>query len=512
MIIRCPYCEFSRSVSPDRIPSKSETATCPKCGQRFRFRTLEHLRKEPTSTLPSPEPSPPGQVQGQDLWDSLENFNREMKDKDLKSQENIIPEPEAPQSPKFQEAHEHEDYSDNPFQDEAPELENPIFYEEDTSINPQDNQISLDIPQDTPPPPQDPMEQARIIEEMIQRQKEKLHGTEKEGQSKNEAMPRLDDKLPELNVAPTNEALPRLDNKFSPEIEKKSFAPAENKSSSKRKKFTLAKFFSSRKKETENKDSDKDDIKALDEAINKVKNKNHIALHSYKDSPPEEKVEQDLLLLKGDESKPIRDIGFLRDNTEEEKEEAQKETEILWEHPDKFGWISSFFKTGKEVMFSAPSFFIKIPQGGSLSSSFLFFLLHGYFSILCIMLWSHVASIVLAIPSLGRFSTSLPAILLLAPLALGLLLILAAGSTRLTIQIIKGQQINFNHSCRILSYAVSPLLLSIIPFVGPIAGTLWFLVSIATGCRYAYSISWPKALLATLPTILILVGTIYFLV
>ena len=38
MIIRCPHCDFSRTVDEDKIPAAAQTATCPKCHHKFRFR------------------------------------------------------------------------------------------------------------------------------------------------------------------------------------------------------------------------------------------------------------------------------------------------------------------------------------------------------------------------------------------------------------------------------------------------------------------------------------------
>ena len=38
MIIRCPHCTFSRTVEENKIPSSAQTATCPKCRHKFRFR------------------------------------------------------------------------------------------------------------------------------------------------------------------------------------------------------------------------------------------------------------------------------------------------------------------------------------------------------------------------------------------------------------------------------------------------------------------------------------------
>lgn len=41
MQIKCPQCDFTREVPEEKIPSRSEVATCPKCGVKFRFRALD---------------------------------------------------------------------------------------------------------------------------------------------------------------------------------------------------------------------------------------------------------------------------------------------------------------------------------------------------------------------------------------------------------------------------------------------------------------------------------------
>ncbi len=41
MRIRCPECRFERTIDIDQIPSTATVATCPKCGNRFRFRDPE---------------------------------------------------------------------------------------------------------------------------------------------------------------------------------------------------------------------------------------------------------------------------------------------------------------------------------------------------------------------------------------------------------------------------------------------------------------------------------------
>lgn len=40
MQIKCPHCGFSRDIPDEKIPERSELATCPKCSEKFRFRVV----------------------------------------------------------------------------------------------------------------------------------------------------------------------------------------------------------------------------------------------------------------------------------------------------------------------------------------------------------------------------------------------------------------------------------------------------------------------------------------
>ena len=50
MNIVCPDCGYTREVPDEKLPPKAATATCPKCGTRFRFRDLP---EEPARTVPA---------------------------------------------------------------------------------------------------------------------------------------------------------------------------------------------------------------------------------------------------------------------------------------------------------------------------------------------------------------------------------------------------------------------------------------------------------------------------
>ncbi|MEZ7198284.1 YIP1 family protein [Pseudodesulfovibrio karagichevae] len=66
MQIICPECRFTREVDENKIPARSQVATCPKCQTKFKFRDLpeeEFLIEEPEAVEPPepasrPEPNP----------------------------------------------------------------------------------------------------------------------------------------------------------------------------------------------------------------------------------------------------------------------------------------------------------------------------------------------------------------------------------------------------------------------------------------------------------------------
>ena len=73
MLIRCPHCEYARTISATKIPNTAEVATCPKCKSRFRFRTLDPDEK-PTRTSPeAPKEKAPA-----DIWEAVDALSRSL--------------------------------------------------------------------------------------------------------------------------------------------------------------------------------------------------------------------------------------------------------------------------------------------------------------------------------------------------------------------------------------------------------------------------------------------------
>lgn len=248
---------------------------------------------------------------------------------------------------------------------------------------------------------------------------------------------------------------------------------------------------------------------------------------------PEERVEQDLQMLRaGEDHRPMRDLGMLRDtlpsfsgsvNDSPDDDHSGQiidrvaelyKNAIPWENPATLGWWKSFMATVRGIMFKGPEFFSGFTPIGSLAPGYLFFLIMGYTTIFGALAWTQAMTILL--PDLSPMLTGrvgLPVLLLLAPIALGLMQLFVTGCIRITLRICAPEQADFAIIYKIVSYSVAPFILSIVPFVGPPLGALWFLAALITGCRNALGLSWTLAVLAPLPPAIMLLFTLawYFL-
>ncbi|MDR2162189.1 MAG: zinc-ribbon domain-containing protein [Desulfovibrio sp.] len=246
--------------------------------------------------------------------------------------------------------------------------------------------------------------------------------------------------------------------------------------------------------------------------------------------PVEERVERDLLLLRQEEERPMRDLGRLEADFPDHNGAAQPDlsggTEFLpdpdapprsgegipWENPAALGWFRSFTRTLNEVMFNPPAFFSRLGSGGSLAPEYLFFLILGSIALISATAWTQAALFFL--PHLQEDfppRASLPLLILVAPIALGLMLLFVAGGIRLLSQLLAPEPADFSLVFRVVSYAVAPFILSIVPFVGPVVGAIWFLAALLAGCRHGLGLSWRRAAGVSLPPALLFIyGVIWF--
>lgn len=130
MLIRCPDCGFTRQVNEQKVPAGSEFATCPKCKQRFRFRTLEapfdfENAPRPKEAAPAPEEHGPLASPAQeDLWTAVENLGESWKnEQEASGQQEDVADPYEPLDQAGDEPWQPEEqpYAENAFDGEIDE-------------------------------------------------------------------------------------------------------------------------------------------------------------------------------------------------------------------------------------------------------------------------------------------------------------------------------------------------------------------------------------------------------
>jgi hypothetical protein len=191
-----------------------------------------------------------------------------------------------------------------------------------------------------------------------------------------------------------------------------------------------------------------------------------------------------------------------------------------WESRE--GFISAFFKTVREALFSPIPFFKKVASGTGYGISLIYGLICGaltdYTNVFWIWLFFSMffQSLSTKFSNVIPFFSSVAIIFLLIFLPIFEALSLFVGSvvTHLCLMVVGGNKKGFEATFRTFSYANSARLFNmvpffIIPFLGPIlyfVSTIYHLTLIVIGVRECNEISTGKAVLAVLLPLIILTG------
>lgn len=507
MIIRCPQCEHARSVNEGKIPPTAELATCPKCKHRFRFRTVdtaageESLAASPGRKLGAPgtdkaaarlaesAPIPPGLTSEHpqsavreavsrrgDIWDAVDTLHQRWQAQmDQHVTEVITPRPAPPP----------ERESETGMPEPAEETRAPERPEETRMA---ERAQAERLPEETRR-----HEHSPALEKAAAALKARL-GLGKPGETGRPAA-----RAPEAGAERT--AAPARERIAAPQWEQDDALEGERASAPGREQAAAPE---------------------------------HPVSYGEGSPRPEERVERDMRLLREspDDSRPTRNLGSLLDypdpdtlplgdetsglsaGADSDDYPERRESAVPWEHPAAHGWIPAFMGTLHGVMFRGPAFFSRLSAYGSLGPGYLFFLIMGYVAILGSLLWSQAMAALLpgAVHGLSE-RIALPVLLLLAPIALGLMLLFVAGFIRIILLLFAPDKSEFPLVYRVVSYSMAPFVLSIVPFVGPVIGAAWFVAALIIGCRNALGLPWKLSVFAPLPPAAMLLGGLvwYFL-
>ena len=458
MIIRCPQCEHTRSINERKIPSTAELATCPKCKHRFRFRTLRQAQ-DTLDTLDAPPETrtdrslPHGQARRFDPPPGQQVLRPQSAVRESAEQSDIWDAVDALHERWQAQLDQH-----------VTEVEQPSHIAERAKTE----------------------QEARLAERAGT---EKIRPSERAGTKQ----PTPDAVIPAPSAASANVAASAVAVKATqPEPEAAPDAdPVRTPAAEKER-------------------PPKNGPAAAQQAMPVV------FPYSNGGAKPEERVEHDMQMLRQEpSSRPMRDLGRLKEfpDAEQDAEDADAQHEdIPWENPARYGWARGFMRTVRGAMFNAPALFSAVRSDGSLAPGYLFFLILGYISIIATVAWSQAAALLLpGVFSLPGTPMALPLLLLLAPVALGLMLLFVTGFIKIVLTLFAPEKAVFPIIYRIVAYSVAPFILSVVPFVGPALGALWFLASLILGCRHGLGLSWGLACTAPLlPAAALLGGLVWY--
>lgn len=184
-----------------------------------------------------------------------------------------------------------------------------------------------------------------------------------------------------------------------------------------------------------------------------------------------------------------------------------------WESPEYYGFWGSFTRTLLGALFHAPDFFSHVKCQFSVIRPILFYVLLSVFQVLCARLWSIKAlqelsatatdPQTLAMAEQLMQSMNMPLMLLITPFFSIMQAVILAGIYHLMIRMVQPDRADFATTLRVVCYSAAPLVLCIVPMFGSLLATVWSVLCVFVGCRYALRLSWLRTVLALLPLYLI---------
>ena len=176
------------------------------------------------------------------------------------------------------------------------------------------------------------------------------------------------------------------------------------------------------------------------------------------------------------------------------QEQFGPESEIPWERLDKYGFFQGFFQTIRPAMFNPTLFFQNMPVGGGTIKPLTFCLLIAELQAIVQFLLVLVGGGAAESAGMGGFFLGFGSffILLLYPIFYAMALYLSTGLNHLFLMLFQSASRGFEGTFRAVCYGSAPLILSLIPFIGPVIGGIWALVVTVIAYKCVHQSTYPR--------------------
>ena len=178
-----------------------------------------------------------------------------------------------------------------------------------------------------------------------------------------------------------------------------------------------------------------------------------------------------------------------------------------WPPGDGLGVVSAFAETWRDATFRPASFFGRLPATGGMGPALVYYLVIGVIVAGIQLFWNVVlqaAGLRQPLPwpaELGGVGPWMDIIsFLLSPLILLVLLLASGGVTHLLLLLFGGAHGGFQRTLQVFAYAYSPQTFAVVPWIGPVVGSIWMVVIAVIGLREGHGTDgWRAALAVLLP-------------
>lgn len=208
----------------------------------------------------------------------------------------------------------------------------------------------------------------------------------------------------------------------------------------------------------------------------------------------------------------LENMGDHEPLEEEKDDRTTREAgfDVPWETLDKAGFFPGFIETIKRVMLAPAPFFYKMPFKG-LVMPLAFFMIIMVIQALATFIWN-MAGIFPAATHQGAGEMGLRMmgvgsifIVIFYPLFMGVWLFIASGITHLFLTLFQAGKKGFEGTFRATAYGSAPMILGVLPFLGPIAGALWSLGVTIIGYKNIHETSLLKVVVAMIAPVLLII-------
>jgi hypothetical protein len=182
-----------------------------------------------------------------------------------------------------------------------------------------------------------------------------------------------------------------------------------------------------------------------------------------------------------------------------------------------YGFFPGLFATIRMILVTPALFFKAMPRTGGMAKPLVFHLLLAEFMVLCQYMWG-VAGVGMVsqytgsneLMDMGVSMVGMTPVLLFVfyPLLLVLRLMIMTGVVHLLLKMLRSGGGGAEATFRVICYSAATLVCGIVPFFGPLAGSLWSVVITVIGLKHVHRTNASTALFAVLVPILLLLAAV----